>query len=141
MPCTSAGLLGLVAHPIKGAFLSYDRWKRQGTDPLRPSRLQMGQDALGQSSDTERRIIVEAFQQAVLVTEHRKTKLQQEALLAMQDTNIDNDALSGGNTLSESGSSPFPPPYGNSDLPGRYREKDLPPTPSFKEDAKTDYFV
>jgi hypothetical protein len=125
--------------------MSYDRWKRQGTDPLRPSRLRIGANELVQSTDVQRRTIIEAFQQAALVTEQRKADLHQQALLAMQDGDTDSEAMSRATTPSRSGSgmnSPFPPPYEGKELAGLYlRDKDLPPTPSSEEEVETSYFV
>lgn len=144
------GVLGLAAHPIKGAFMSYDRWKRQGTDPLRPSRLRIGANELAQSTDAQRRTIIEAFQQAVLTTEQRKADLHQRALLEMQQTETDSGAISGAasgaGTPSRSGmNSPLPPPYDGyegKELAGLdLRDKELPPTPSSKEEVETSYFV
>jgi hypothetical protein len=123
--------------------MSYDRWKRQGTDPLRPSRLRIGANELTKCTDAQRRTIIEAFQQAALTTEQRKADLHQQAFIAMQDTSADSQAMSGTNTPSGSGmSSPFPPPYEGKDLAGLYlRDKELPPTPSPGDEVETSYFV
>ncbi|KAJ9125420.1 hypothetical protein QFC22_000381 [Naganishia vaughanmartiniae] len=102
------GTLGLIAHPINGAFISYERWKRQGTNPLRASRLQLGTDSMASASEHEQQQVIQKFNEALVHTDERKAQLQRlaEELAAVENsaagrpmsTQNDKPARSGANT-------------------------------------------
>jgi hypothetical protein len=135
-------VLGLVAHPIKGAFVSYDRWKRKGNDPLRASRLQVGKDALGLASESEQQEVLRSFENAIQCTEERKAQLLREAELSMQN---DDEVPSATSiyTASRSGTSTPVPPYEEKRPCPTYSAdvQERPPTPPPKDTPPVGFFL
>ncbi|KAJ9100141.1 hypothetical protein QFC20_005553 [Naganishia adeliensis] len=136
------GVLGLVAHPIKGAFVSYDRWKRKGNDPLRASRLQGGRDALNLASENEQQEVIRRFQNGIHCTDQRRAELLREAELAMKE---DEEYSSAPNTYaaSRSGTSTPVPPYEEKRPCPEYavEVQERPPTPPPKDTIQAGFFL
>ncbi|KAJ9109077.1 hypothetical protein QFC21_000405 [Naganishia friedmannii] len=141
------GTLGLIAHPINGAFISYERWRRQGANPLRSSRLQLGRDSLDSISEYEQQRIIQMFNKALLHTDERKAELQRlaEELAVEENTAGDRFMSTTDVTSVRSGANTPVPPYEES------AEKVWPqyctnvvekaPTPPTKDYPSAGYFM
>ena len=135
-------MLGLVAHPIKGAFVSYDRWKRKGNDPLQASRLQRGNEVLNLASENEQQEVIRRFQNAIHCTDQRKAELLREAELAMKDDE-ENTTAPNAYLASRSGTSTPVPPYEEKRPCPEYAVdvQERPPTPPPKDAIQAGFFL
>ncbi|KAJ9109763.1 hypothetical protein QFC19_001993 [Naganishia cerealis] len=140
------GVLGLIAHPIKGAFMSYGRWKRQGGDPLRTCRLQVGIDSLVSAPWNEQQQIIQAFNQALLHTDERKAELQRLTGLTVQEDDAADQqtSMSGFNPIRSAASTPAPPYDESAEkvYPKIHKEvEEKGPTPPPKDNPSVRHFL
>lgn len=135
-------MLGLVAHPIKGAFVSYDKWKRKGNDPLRTSRLQMGQDALHLSPESEQQEVLRSFEKAILRTDERKAEMLREAELSMQNDEDLQELPTIAEASRSAASTPVPPYEEKRDHPAYSIDvQERHPTPPHKDTTPVGFFL